>query len=344
MAARELRYAVFHRCVEKGPHRLAMAHHADDAVETLFIHLLQGMGTRGWGGIPLQSGPFIRPLLEVSRSAIRAYAKEKNIPFREDASNADPAYLRNRIRHELMPLIGELRHGADVVLRRDMVRNREVNGVLGQWLDATASQWQPDAQGTLRVPASSVLNCAAPTLLLTHLLRDLDLHPDRIAEILKALRADHTGAQFYAAGKMVHVDRGYLVIAHGASPRRDPWVIHAWDALPADLPVSVQVLPPEADAGPLTRHVLVAELGALPMPVVLRPWRTGDRFRPAGMTGTKLVSDLLIDEKVPLHQKAGIHVLESRGAIVWVCGLRVADGLPMDQSRPRVRLAWNGSH
>ena len=344
MAARELRYAVFRDCVEKGPPRLATAHHADDAVETLFIHLLQGLGTRGWGGIPLQSGSFIRPLLEVSRSAIRAYAQEKGIPFREDASNADPAYLRNRVRHELMPLIGELRVGADAVLRRDMVRNRELAVVLDQWLETTAAQWRPDAQGTLRIPASSVLNSAAPTLLLTHLLRDLDLHPDRIAEILKALRADHTGAQFPARGKVVLVDRGHLVVAPGASTGRDPWVIHAWDALPAGLPLSVQVLPPEVDAGPLSRQVLVAELDSLPLPVVLRPWRTGDRFRPAGMTGTKLVSDLLIDAKVPLHQKAGIHVLESRGNIVWVCGLRAADGLPMDQARPRVRLAWNGFH
>jgi tRNA(Ile)-lysidine synthase len=282
--------------------------------------------------------------LEVSRSAIRAYAQEKGIPFREDASNAYPAYLRNRVRHELMPLIGELRDGADAVLRRDMVRNRELAVVLDQWLETTAAQWRPDAQGTLRIPASSVLNSAAPTLLLTHLLRDLDLHPDRVAEILKALRADHTGAQFPARGTVVLVDRGHLVVAPGASTRRDPWVIHAWDALPAGLPLSVQVLPPEVDAGPVSRHVFVAELDALPLPVVLRPWRTGDRFRPAGMTGTKLVSDLLIDAKVPLHQKAGIHVLESRGNIVWVCGLRVADGLSKDKARPRVRLAWNGFH
>ena len=103
------------------------------------LYLLQGMGTRGWGGIPLQSGPFIRPLLEVSRSAIRAYAQEKGIPFREDASNADPAYLRNRVRHELMPLIGELRDGADAVLRRDMVRNRELAVVLDQWLEVSVT-------------------------------------------------------------------------------------------------------------------------------------------------------------------------------------------------------------
>ncbi|HRO98631.1 MAG TPA: tRNA lysidine(34) synthetase TilS [Flavobacteriales bacterium] len=343
MAARELRYAVFHQCVEKGPQRLAMAHHADDAVETLFIHLLQGMGTRGWGAIPLQSGPFIRPLLEVSRSAIRAYAREKEIPFREDASNADPAYLRNRVRHELMPLIGELRDGADAVLRRDMVRNRELAAVLAQWLDTTASRWQPDAQGTLRIPAEAVLNSAAPSLLLTHLLRDLDLHPDRIGEVLKALRADHTGAQFPAGGMMVQVDRGHLVMARGDS-NHDHWVIHTWDALPAGLPISVEVLPPDVDAGPLSPDVLVAERDTLPLPLVLRPWRTGDRFRPAGMVGTKLVSDLLIDAKVPLHQKAGVHVLESRGTILWVCGQRVADGLPMDRSRPRVRLVWNGFH
>lgn len=344
MAARELRYAVFHHCVEKGPQRLAMAHHADDAVETLFIHLLQGMGTRGWGGIPLQSGPFIRPLLEVSRSEIRAYAEEKGIPFREDASNADPAYLRNRVRHELMPLIGELREGADGVLRRDIVRNRELAAVLAQWLDTTASPWQPDAQGTLRIPAAAVLNSAAPSLLLTHLLRDLDLHPDRIAEILKALYADHTGAQFTKGEMVVQVDRGHLVIARGASPTPDPWVIHAWDVLPAGLPVSVEVLPPDVDAGPLANHMLVAELDALPLPLVLRPWRTGDRFRPAGMAGTKLVSDLLIDAKVPLHQKADVHVLESRGTILWVCGFRVADGLPMERFRPRVRLVWNEFH
>src|SRR5690606_1450043 len=99
MAARDLRYAVLRKLAAEKRSTVALAHRQDDAIETLFIQLMQGMGTHGWRTIPPVAGPFIRPLLCCSRDEITTYATKHSIAFREDASNTDPKYLRNRIRH-----------------------------------------------------------------------------------------------------------------------------------------------------------------------------------------------------------------------------------------------------
>src|SRR5690606_7110870 len=107
-AAREARYAFFSRVAEAwGAARIALAHHADDQVETVLFRLIRGTGTRGLAGIPPVRGPIIRPLIDVSREDIVAYCRRHRLPYRTDPSNRDMRYRRNRIRWELIPLLEE---------------------------------------------------------------------------------------------------------------------------------------------------------------------------------------------------------------------------------------------
>jgi len=108
MAARDLRYEWFEELrKEKKYHFIATAHNLDDILETFFINLSRGTGIRGLSGIPPKSGRLIRPLLFASREEIIAYATEKGLSYREDSSNASEKYLRNRIRHKLLPMLEE---------------------------------------------------------------------------------------------------------------------------------------------------------------------------------------------------------------------------------------------
>ncbi|MDQ3100373.1 MAG: tRNA lysidine(34) synthetase TilS, partial [Bacteroidota bacterium] len=130
MAARELRYAVFRECIAAGPAKVALAHHQDDAIETLFIQLMQGMGVNGWRTIAPVSGGIIRPLMQTSRAEILSYAEEHGIRYREDASNAEQKYLRNKIRHELMPMLESWRPGVRRSLSRSIDLLREMDHVV----------------------------------------------------------------------------------------------------------------------------------------------------------------------------------------------------------------------
>lgn len=340
MAARELRYAWFNELVEEGPSLMALAHHADDAVETMLLGLMRGTGPKGLAGIPAEQGPFIRPLLGVPRAAIEAYAREHDVPYREDASNHDGKYLRNRVRHELLPLFDAIRPGAGKVLRRQVTLLKEAAAVLDAHLaDIAASFTERD--GKVQVPFDRVRTSLAPHALLQRLLADRGFHPDAVSDMLVAIDEERTGATFHGKGHAVHVDRGYLVIE--AVPRAFPqWTIATADDVPADLPLAIArtaALDPGARKDP---NIAWLDSDRLGFPCTLRPWREGDRMRPVGLGGSKLISDLLIDAKVPRHEKPGTYVLVSGGRIAWCCGHRVAEGYQATAaSRAVLRLTWS---
>jgi tRNA(Ile)-lysidine synthase len=343
MAARAARYEVFQRAVDAGPSQLAMAHHADDAVETLLMQLLRGMGADGWGGIPLRSGPFIRPLLGVPRTAIEDYAAEHAVPFREDASNSDPKYLRNRIRHELMPMLEGLRPGARQVLQRNALLAREINALAMGGLDALERAVHCHADGTAELPFAALEASGTPMLLLTRFTRQAMLHPDVIGALFRAVHERHAGACFSGEGYRVVVDRTSIVMApvvptsvEHILPLAPPW--------PLDLPVHIEEVGPEALGTEHPTNVLLLDADALEGPLRLRPWRIGDRIAPRGMRGTKLISDLLVAAKVPLPYKHAVHVLSDDRGILWCCGLR-RGGLALPGNAPRrlLKITWAGT-
>ncbi|MBK6777710.1 MAG: tRNA lysidine(34) synthetase TilS [Flavobacteriales bacterium] len=160
MAARELRYAVFERVLTgKSARKMALAHHADDSVETLLMNLMRGTGVAGWRGIPPIAGRFVRPLLSVGRAAILEYASKYKVPFREDSSNTDPHYLRNRVRNELLPLMEQLRPGARNVLARDADDLRRLTSIVETGFEILARSISTGPDGSWFIGREPLLGC-----------------------------------------------------------------------------------------------------------------------------------------------------------------------------------------
>ncbi|WKZ66300.1 MAG: tRNA lysidine(34) synthetase TilS [Flavobacteriales bacterium] len=339
MAARELRYAFFAEAWKDQPWRTVLAHHADDAVETLLMHLMRGVGVFGWSTIPPVSGVFVRPLLAVDRATIEAYATEHAIPFREDSSNTDAKYLRNRVRHELLPLMEAMRPGA----RRSMARS---TGLLRELVRAgelvrSAEPLSLTPERELRIPFTAVENSPTPTLLLHQLLRHLGFHPDMLDRVRDAILERRTGAEFIAGGWRAIVDRESLIVAR----------------IPADRPAFIIDLhqPVGASAGfrwvltegepfkmPASMDEAVLDADRLDFPVEVRPWRPGDRMRPTGLGGRKLISDILIDAKVPRNLKDLAYVLVSGGEVAWLAGHRIGEGFQATEHSLRVLRIQRG--
>jgi len=342
VAARGLRYAWFNEVVKAGPGALALAHHRDDAIETLFIHLMRGMGLHGWETIPPRSGPFIRPLLAEGREEIASYAAQYAIPFREDASNGDPKYLRNKVRHELLPLLEGWRPGTRRTLGRSVELLRELDVLAQRSTDQALAGLVIAPDGSLRIPLERITGSGTPRLMLYRALHNVALHPDRFEDILTAIADRAVGATFPAGERVVFVDRGQLVIANAPAEQR-AWSIATPDSVPSDAPVRISGCTPkdvELAKGP---EVAWLDADALRFPLELRPWRDGDRMRPIGLEGSKLVSDILIDAKLPRDRKRHCHVLVSGGTIVWLCGHRIAEGFQARAtSRGVLRCAWEG--
>lgn len=324
MVARELRYGCFERMRAAEPRRIALAHHADDAIETLFINLLRGTGVAGWAGIQPMNGPYVRPLLVARRSEIELYAKENGIRFREDASNNDPKYLRNRVRHELLPLLEDLRPGASDSIARSLATLREMVG----------SSIRPSNELS-EIPFSDLEVSEAPGAVLLQLLRPLGFHPDMITRIQDAVVQRSTGRVFMAGDYQVVVDRDGLRVR--AIREEQPVItIEADETTGFKGPFSWRVLESAAAAAPISMFEAMLDLDRLEFPLVLRPWKQGDRIRPIGLEGSKLVSDILIDAKVPKDEKDAVYVLLSGGELAWVVGHRIGEGFQRTDATQRV--------
>ena len=327
MAARELRYAAFKRCVENGG-AIALGHHRDDAVETLLLNLMRGTGAAGLAGIPAVTpigvGRAIRPLLGVGRAEIMEYAVLHGIPFREDSSNASTKYLRNRIRNEVLPLLEDVRPGALRAMGRSLDILSELVA-LGQAFTREQERGPVrDADGAVHVPFRMLEPHASPRLLLHALLADDGVHPDAVGRILAAVHGRSVGARFRIGGTEALVERDELVLSKAQRTEEERPVLIAEDAGHAPGFSWRFVDADEVDPGKGMRTAWL-DADRLSFPLTLRPWQQGDRMRPLG-GGGKLISDILTDAKVPHLERDRIRVLLSGGSIVWLVGHRIGDG------------------
>lgn len=335
MAARRLRYEWFDSlCDEHGYDKIAIAHHADDSAETFFINLLRGTGLRGLTGIGDRRGRIVRPLLFARRDDITAYAAAENIPYREDSTNAGLKYLRNRLRHDILPRLESASGNRFArTMEENLVRLRETQRYIDLQIDRLRRR---------AVEGDTIdLTALDPECLgfeLYELLRPRGFAPETTEDMADLLgnrteEEDTTvsGKRFDAPLWSAVIDRSrILLVPRAAEPFCD-------EQIAEDDPrvewLSVGDLPDSLAAPP---NVAYLTADALKFPLRLRQWREGDWFIPLGMFGQKKVSDFLIDAKVPVTEKARQGVLVSGETIVWLVGRRIDDRYKVRQDARRV--------
>ena len=331
MAARRVRMTwLTEKAREKGM-RVALAHHADDALETALMHWLRGPGTAGWSGIQPTNGSIIRPLIEVRRQEIEAYARQRSIPFREDESNGTDAYLRNRIRHHLVPLLDELRAGGSDVMIRSLPLLRELEDLGAR----SAGPALEEAHVTDRLRFATVEGSGMEKVLLHRWLSPLGFHPEQQDRMLEAMAARRTGSVFNARDRRLVLERDAFVLATAERPPRC-WRVEAPGTWPEGLPIGLSVHEAEHVPAVDAREAMLVDIAWLDKPWELRTWRPGDRMRPAGFGGSRSIADMLTDAKVPHLEKERALVLSIDGTIAWLPGHRAAQGFAPARSAGRV--------
>ena len=341
-AARDLRYDVFARRAqaEDLPY-VAVAHQRSDQAETVLLHLLRGAGPEGMAGMPVQrlltpqsTVQLVRPLLDERRADIEAYARAEGLSWREDESNQHLAHRRNVLRKVVLPLLEEHFGEAtsDNIARSATLVREYVEESLRRELTEHFKHAMRAEGSRLDL---GVLRTLAPVwrrrLVLEGLKRwlpEVERHAALAGEI-EALVDAQPGRRIVLKGGVVWRERTSLLFERSTDAAPDGG--RAVPIRPGETveleegTLCVELLnerPATLDAGaPLA---VVVDADALSFPLVARRWQPGDRFRPLGMTGTKKVSDVLTDAKVPPHRRAATMVLVSGDQIVWVVGLRLA--------------------
>lgn len=351
MAARELRYNWFDQLIrEHGYAGVATAHHQNDVLETMLLNLTRGTGLAGFHGIAARQGAVIRPLLFATRAQLAHYAETTGLVYREDRSNADDKYARNRIRHQVVPVLTDLNPGLWQTLPRTIDRLRAAETIVRAELDR---RWQQLAEPTdtgVFLPVDVLRATPELAFSLAEWIKPFGFSDGQVSQILKVLNRQ-TGQVFQSATHRIVHDRlstgrtGLLLDPLSAGPSPPEIVLKAWPSKPIQLTgrhvLTVGFINELTGfKAPADPAIACLDADKLDFPLTLRPWTLGDRFRPIGLNGHKLISDFLTDLKVPRPERERVTVLVSGTAIVWVIGYRIAHGYRVTADTKRVvRLA-----
>ncbi len=324
MAARVLRYRWFNEILEDQHFDfVATAHHLNDSIETMLLNFVRGSGLEGWDGIELKNDKVIHPLLFATREQITTYAKENEINWREDRSNASDDYQRNFIRHNVVPLLKELNPSFENSFCESM---NKVSGAVE--LEALGiAHWQEKFQTKkgeqILLNKKGFLQFKNPESVLWNLIKGFGFNFDQCLQLIASLHGQ-PGKHFSSSKFKITIDREFLIISKHQEELSEVLIEKGQTrAVLGDLKLIIEKLSQKDFKGKLEEAVLNAD--KLIFPLRWRKWRPGDYFFPLGMNHKKKISDLLIDQKISLTDKENITVLESGNEIVWVVGLRIDD-------------------
>ncbi|MFH0953985.1 MAG: tRNA lysidine(34) synthetase TilS [Verrucomicrobiota bacterium] len=362
MAARELRYDFFVRAAHAaGAGCVATAHTADDQAETILLKLARGAGPQGLSGIPHVTERhglrIVRPLLDVTHPEVVRFLRRYGLKWREDESNLDPGFLRNRARHEILPLL-ESRLNPQV--RRALLRTSELIREENEWLDTLARGLlgkclERKRPAVLRVDPLKRLRLAARRRVIRLWLISREVDPECVdfdaVEGIERLLREPRGTRSVSLGGGRSVVRRYRALSlEQTAGAEEP-------SFCAPLVVPGETILPEQRLRVVTRwdrgvlRQTGAKVGELPAEASLgaraarrarlrvRSWQPGDPIRPLGLGGSKKLQDLFVDQKIPRDRRSQVPVLESRGEVVWLPGYRIARGWEVkDPSGPALHV------
>ena len=337
MAAREKRYAFFNASAQRlGLTKIATGHTASDQAETVLDHILRGSGLAGLAGIPIKRDIFIRPLLFAERAEIEQYAANNNVHFRQDASNRDQTYKRNRIRHTLLPLIrSEFNPQIVDALNRLSEHAVETNFIVESMADkAYDSCVKQTANDKIVLEFGEFLAYFNPLqrLVLRRVFQRLGFDPNllnhnRFSNIKQFIDGGSSHFLKLADDLYITSSSDELVIStrplvsHKVALPGVPGRYVLWDNLFLEIKPSAKPLTLENQS----KAVEYISADKLQSPFVVQSFQPGDSFYPLNGTGKKKAAHFFADAKIPFHERAAIPIFKSAGRIVWICGHRLDD-------------------
>lgn len=343
MAARDFRYEWLENTRQKCQcSYIATAHHTNDALETLLLNLVRGTGIAGLHGIHPKVGHLIRPMMFASREEIAEFAKAADISFRNDSSNQELKYTRNKIRHEVVPVLKEINPKLEETIQSNIEAFRAVEHLYLKEISALKKALIEKRKNDWYVPFRKLLPLKYPAHYLYECLRDFGFTFHDAAQALEMYKSQ--------SGKMI-LSQSHRIIKHGnfliitSRTNEASTFISVQEGVKnitfPEGKLQLQKVPGKIFKKSGNKKNVYVDAACLSYPLTLRPWKPGDYFYPFGMRKKKKISDFLTDEKIPVHDKERIWVLCSGERIAWVIGQRLDDRFKVENTHKEiVRLKW----
>lgn len=342
LAARQLRYTWFNELLSEHQfNNIATAHHLNDNIETIIYNLTKGTGIRGLRGIPVKQGNIIRPVLFATRQQLEEHLQENNLTYREDSSNASDKYIRNKIRHHVIPLLKEINPALEKTFAEKIGVFIQLEDMYEKQMKATAKTLFIPRKGDVYIPILKLKKTKNVASVLYEYLKDYGFNAEDVEDILEGLNDSKTGKQYLSSTARIIKDRRFLILTQLPETDITYKLITEADAevLLGNLKLSIQhtTKPDKITADKKTAWL---DASKLTFPLIARRWKQGDYFYPYGMKmKKKKLKKFFVDEKLPLNEKENVWVIECDKKIVWVAGMRIDERFKVtDNSTGVVRM------
>ncbi|ARV08809.1 tRNA lysidine(34) synthetase TilS [Winogradskyella sp. PC-19] len=331
MAARELRYDWFNELAEQLEFDYILtAHHADDNLETFLINFTRGTGLSGLTGIPMINDNIIRPLLPFSRQVIEAYAKENNINWREDSSNESKKYLRNKLRHDVVPILKEINPQLLDSFQNTLENLNDTADIVEESLNAVAKRAIVDIDNngiTFKVSEFKKVNNSKAYLF--EMFKDYGF--TEWNDVFNLLDAE-TGKYVTSNSHKLTKHRELLILSDKSHFEQSEYsLLISNDKNEVETPIGIISFKEVSSLSESTKNIIFIDKHKFKFPLELRLWQNEDIFYPSGMNGKKKVSKYLKDEKLKPSEKQNTWVLTSDDKIIWVVGMRADNRFKVDE-------------
>ncbi|MGY6649607.1 tRNA lysidine(34) synthetase TilS [Wenyingzhuangia sp. IMCC45574] len=316
IGARQLRYQWFQQlCTNFNLDYILTGHHLNDVMETFLINLSRGSGIEGLTGIPAINKNIIRPLLPFSRTDIEAYAQTNNILWREDKSNAETKYIRNKIRHLITPELYNLHADFEENFKKSIDYLSQSKTFIHQKIEELKKELFKETLNGISIQKEKI-----------EVLSEFEIHEifypfgfTSVLEIKKILKAQ-TGKEIHSATHSLLNNREDLILCkHTQTKDKDSYIINNIEDL-KNLPIALDVSYQKRE---LDKNTIAIDPKKTSFPLRLRKRKEGDVFSPIGMMGKKKVSKYFKDEKLSKIEKDNTWILCTKeDKIIWIIGLR----------------------
>jgi tRNA(Ile)-lysidine synthase len=340
MAARELRYNWFEELRQQHQYTtIALAHHQNDAIETILLNLVRGTGIAGLHGILPKNGALVSPLLFLTREEIEKLIKDNSFVYVEDSSNASTKYARNKLRHEVIPKLQELNPGLENTFQHNLERFKDLETLLELKVGELRAGLLTEVDGEVHISISAVKKLNPQRLLLYKLLQPYGFNETTIGDLIASLDK-HSGRVFESAAFKLILDRDRLIVAplekaehYTMSILKNDQSVHyggyKLNVLHDDSPLVIKDNP----------MAVSVDAAKLIYPLSIRGWQQSDSFYPLGMKTRKKLSDFFIGQKIPVHKKAQIPLLiNGNDEIIWVGGYRPDERYKVTKNTKKVTI------
>ena len=327
MAARNLRYDWFNKTAKEFNCKyIAIAHNSDDQIETFFINLLRGTGIRGLRAMDFVKNQYFRPLLNISREEIHEFALQNNIPWREDRTNATTEFVRNKIRHSIIPVLNEINPSAKNNILKTINILKDTEKI--QEIFINNLNFESDKEIFL----NKLPDISAKETIIFELLRLKGINSNLATQALENLADSESGKFVEDENYIILKDREKLIINEKTKINQSEQSEITINSLPYSdknngISMNLKIMSDDIlenisqkkkKSFTNNKNINYLDFDKLKFPLTIRKWQTGDKFIPLGMNNFKKLSDFFIDKKINLINKQDILVLTSAEDIIYV--------------------------